>query len=142
MRPVRQESSLGREAREKGKITPRSGQQPNNSFSPGSGRLDRSSSFHGAAALKILQDCCRCYRNPRLHHRIINRWPLATDVTPEKFCRVEDQSETWQRVGELGENRCSSAGATCHVIGGHSGRSEHFSFFRSRSLFGNERPFQ
>jgi multimeric flavodoxin WrbA len=32
-------------------------------------------------------------------------WVFGDDVrvTPEKFCRVEDQSDTWQRAGELGE---------------------------------------
>ena len=25
-----------------------------------------------------------------------------TEITPEKFCRVEDQSETWQQAENLG----------------------------------------
>ena len=32
-------------------------------------------------------------------------WVFGDDVTvtPEKFCRVEDQTETWQRAQELGQ---------------------------------------
>ena len=26
-----------------------------------------------------------------------------TEITPEKFCHVEDQKETWQKAGELGK---------------------------------------
>jgi shikimate 5-dehydrogenase len=39
----------------------------------------------------------------RLIHAVLESSGLSSEVTPEKFCNVEDQTETWEQAKALGQ---------------------------------------
>jgi hypothetical protein len=38
-----------------------------------------------------------------LIHVVLESSGLSSEVTPEKFCNVEDQTETWEQAKALGQ---------------------------------------